>query len=143
MENTGWAMPIQLAVAEDVGLGSLCKPSGLGPVSRKLSSNKAIKERDSPVHALVTLGRFRIDCHGLGLGSRGLGDRGGLGPYGGFDQWALFHRRGIVNGRLVEVSGKDVRGDRGPCRRHLGQFIRGLVGFSRNVVEFEAVKLVF
>ena len=109
MEDTRWASPVQLAVAEDVSFGSSCKPSGFGPLCRKLSSNEAIKERDSPVRALVGLGRLRVDFHGLELG------RGGLGPYGGLDRWALFRCRGIVDGRLVEVSGEDVRGDRGPC----------------------------
>ena len=143
MENTRWAMPIQLAVAEDVGLGSSRKPSGLGPVSRKLSSNEAIKERDSLVRVLVGLGRFRVDFHDLGLDRMSLGDRGGLEPCGGLDRWALFGCRGMVDGRLVEVSGEDVRGDRGPCRRHLCQFVRGLVEFTRDVVEFETVELVF
>ena len=143
MEDARWASPIQLAVAEDVSFGSLHKPSGFGPVYRKLSSNEAIKEQDSPVRALVGLRRFHIDFHDLGLGSRGLGDRGGLGPSGGLDQWALFHCRGVVDGRLMEVSGEDVRGHRGPCRRHLCQFVRGLVEFSRDVVEFETVELVF
>ena len=111
MEDARWASPVQLAIVEDVSFGSSRKPSGLGPICRKLSSNKAIKEWDSPVRALVCLGRLRVDFHDLGLGRRGLGDRGGLG----LDRWALLRRRGIVDGRLVEVSGEDVRGDRGPC----------------------------
>jgi len=115
LENARWASPVQLAIVEDISFGSSRKPSGFGPVCRKLSSNEAIKERDSPVHALVGLGRFHIDFHDLGLGSRGFGDRGGLGPCVGLDRWALFCRRGVVDGRLVEVSGEDVRGDRGPC----------------------------
>jgi hypothetical protein len=143
LEDARWASPVQLAVTEDISFGSSRKPSGFGPIYRNLSSNKAIKERDSPVCALVSLGRLRVDFYGLGLGRRGLGDRGGLRPYGGLDRWALFRRRGIVDGRLVEVSGEDVRGDRGPCRHHLCQFVRGLVEFSRSVVEFEAVELVF
>jgi hypothetical protein len=92
LEDARWASPVQLAVAEDVSFGSSRKPSGFGPVYRKLSPNEAIKERDSPVHALVGLGRLRIDFHGLELGRGGLGDRGGLGPYGGLDRWALFRR---------------------------------------------------
>ena len=92
LEDTRWASPIQLAIAEDISFGSSCKPSGFGPVCRKLSSNEAIKERDSPVHALVGLERLRVDFHGLGLGRRGLGDRGGLRPCGGLDWWALFRR---------------------------------------------------
>ena len=91
MEDTRWALPVQLAVAEDVSFGSSRKLSGFGPVCRKLSSNEAIKERDSPVRALVGLGRLCVDFHDLGLGRWGLGDRGGLGPYGGLDRWALFH----------------------------------------------------
>ena len=143
MEDARWASPVQFAVAENISLGSPSKPSGFGPVSGKLSSDEAIKERDSPVRALVGLGRLRVDFHDLGLGRRGLDDRGGLGPCSGLDRWALFHRRGVVDGRLVEVSGKDVRGDRGPRRCHLCQVVRGLVEFSRNVVEFEIVELVF
>ena len=85
-------MPIQLAVAEDVSFGSLHKPSGFGPVYRKLSSNEAIKEHDSPVHALVGLGRLRTDFYGLELGYEGLGDRGGLGPCDRLDWWTLFRR---------------------------------------------------
>ena len=108
-----------------------------------MSSNEAIKERDSPVRVLVGLGRFRVDFHDLGLGRMSLGDRGGLEPYGGLDRWALFCCQGVVDGRLVEVSGEVVRGHRGPCQRHLCQFVRGLVEFSRNVVEFETVELVF
>ena len=83
MEDTRWAPPVQLAIAEDVGFGSPRKPSGLGPVCRKLSSNEAIKERDSPVRALVNLGRLRVDFHGLRLSRRGLSDRGGLEPKDG------------------------------------------------------------
>ena len=143
MEDARWTSPVQFAVAENVSLGSPSKPSGFGPVSGKLSSDKAIKERDSPVRALVGLRRLRVDFHGLKLGRGGLGDRGGLGPYDGLDRWALFRRRGVVDGRPMEVSGKDIRGDQGPCRRHLCQFVRGLVEFSRDVVEFETVKLVF
>ena len=92
MEDARWASPVQLAVAKDVSFGSSRKPSGLGPVCRKLSSNEAIKEWDSPVHALVGLGRLCVDFHDLGLGRRGLVDRGGLEPYGGLDRWALFRR---------------------------------------------------
>ena len=143
LEDAGWASPIQLAVVEDVSFGSSRKPSGFGPIYRELSSNETIKEQDPLVCALVGLERFHIDFHDLGLGHRGLGDRGGLGPYGGLDRWALFHRRGVVDGRLVEVSGEDVRGDQGPRRRHLCQFVRGLVEFSRNMVEFETVELIF
>ena len=65
MEDARWASPIQLAVAKDVSFGSSRKPSGFGPVYRKLSSNEAIKERDSPVRALVGLERFHIDFHDL------------------------------------------------------------------------------
>ena len=97
MEDVGWASPVQFAIAEDVSFGSSRKPSGLGPVCRKLSSNEAIKEQDSPVHALVGLGRLHVDFHGLGLGRRGLSDGGGLEPCGGLDWWALFCRRGIVH----------------------------------------------
>ena len=142
MEHARRASPVQLAVAEDVSFGSSHKSSGFGPVCRKLSSNEVIKERDSPVHALVGLGRLRVDFHGLELGHVGLGGRGGLGPCGGLGRWALFRRRGVVDGWLVEVSGEDVRRDRGPCRRHLCQFVRGLVELSCNVVEFETVELV-
>ena len=97
MEDARWASPIQLAVAEDVSFGSSRKPSGFGPVCRKLSSNEAIKERDSPVRALVCLWRLHVDFHDLGLGRKGLADRGGLGLYGGLDRWALFCRRGVVD----------------------------------------------
>ena len=68
LEDARWASSIQLAVADDVGFGSSRKPSGFGPVCKKLSSNKVIKEQDSPVHALVGLGRLRVDFHDLGLG---------------------------------------------------------------------------
>jgi hypothetical protein len=119
LEDARWALSVQLTVAKDVSFGSSRKPSSFGPVCKKLSSNEAIKEWDSPVRVLVGLERLRIDFHGLGLGRRGRGDRGGLGPYGGLDWWALFCHRGVVDGRLVEVSSEDVRGDRGPCRCHL------------------------
>ena len=92
MEDARWASPVQLAVAEDVSLGSSHKPSGFGLVCRELSSNEAIKEQDSPVRALVGLGRLRVDFHGLEFGRGGLGDRGGLRPCDGLDRWALFHR---------------------------------------------------
>ena len=75
--------PCTLAVAEDVGFGSSYKSLGLGPICRKLSSNEAIKERDSPVRTLVGLGRLRVDFHGLGLGRRGFSDRGAVGSIGG------------------------------------------------------------
>jgi hypothetical protein len=114
LEDTRWASPIQLAVAEDVSFGSSCKPSGFSPICRKLSSNEAIKEWDSPVHALVGLKRLHVDFHDLGLGHGGLGDRGGLEPYDGLDWWALFRYRGVVDGRLVEISGEDVWGGPGP-----------------------------
>ena len=115
MKPARWALPIQLAIAEDIRFGSSRKPLGFDPIYRKLSSNEAIKEWDSLVCALVGLGRLCVDFHDLGLGRRGLGDRGGLEPCGGLDRWALFHCRGVVDGRLMEVSGKDVRGDQGPC----------------------------
>ena len=92
LKDTRWALPVQLAVAEDVSFGSSRKPLGPGPIRRKHSSNEAIKEQDSPVYTLVGLGRLRVDFHGLGLGRRGFGDRGGLGPYSGLDRWALFCR---------------------------------------------------
>ena len=114
MEDARWALPVQLAIAEDVSFGSSRKPLGLGPVRRKHSSNEAIKEGDPPVRPLVGLGRLYIDFHGLGLGRRGVDGRGGLGPCGGLDRWALSHHRGIVNGRLVEVFGEYVRGGPGP-----------------------------
>ena len=143
MENTRWATPIQLAVAEDVSLGSSRKPSGLGPVRGKLSSHEAIKKRDSPIHSSVGLGRFYVNCHGLGLGRWGLDGRGGLGPCGGLEEGACLRCRGTVDRGLVQVSGEYVRGDLGPCRCHLCQFVRGLVELSRNVVEFETVKFIF
>ena len=90
MEDTRWASPVQLAVAEDVSLGSASKPSSFGPICGELSLDEAIKERDSPVYALVGLRRLRIDFHDLRLGRRSLGDRGGLEPCGGLDRWALF-----------------------------------------------------
>ena len=90
MEDARWASPVQLTVAEDISFGSSCEPSGFGPVYRKLSSNEAIKEWDSPVHVLVGLGRFWVDFHDLGLDRMSLGDRGGLEPCGGLDRWALF-----------------------------------------------------
>ena len=92
MEDARWASPVQLAVAEDVSFGSSRKTSGFGPVCKKLSSNEAIKEWDLPVHALVGLGRLCVDFHGLELGRGGLDGRGGLGPCGGLDRWALFRR---------------------------------------------------
>ena len=112
MEDARWASPVQLAIAEDVSLGSSRKPSGFGPVCRELSLDEAIKERDPPIHALVGLGRLCVYFHNLGLGHGGLGDRGGLEACGGLDRWALFRCRGIVDLRLVEVSGEDVRGTR-------------------------------
>ena len=115
MENARWASSVQLTVAEDVSFGSSREPSGFGPVCGKLSSDEAIKERDSPVRVLVGLGRLRVDFHDLELDRRSLGDRGGLEPCGGLDQWAL--------------------------SRH--QFIRGLFEFTRDVVEFETIELVF
>ena len=143
MEDARWTLPVQLAVTEDVSFGLSRKPSGFGPICRKLSLSEPIKERDSPVRVLVGLGRLRVNFHDLGLGRRSLGGRGGVEPCGGFGQWALFRYRGIVDGRHVEVSGKDVRGDRSPCRCHLCQFVRGLVVFPHDVVEFETVELVF
>ena len=89
MEDAGWTSYVQLAVTNDVSFGSSRKPLGLGPIRRKHSSNEAIKERDPPVHPLVGLRRLYIDFHGLGLGRRGLGNRGGLRPYGWLGRWAL------------------------------------------------------
>ena len=143
MEDTRWTSPVQLVVAEDVSFGLSRKPSGFGPITRKLSPSEPIKERDSPVHVPVGLGRLRVDFHDLGLSRRSLGGRGGVEPRGGFGRWALFRCRGVVNGRLVEIFGKDVRGDRSPCRHHLCQFIDGLVVLPCDVVEFETIELVF
>ena len=61
-------MPVQLTVAEDVSFGLSRKPSGFGPVCRKLSPSEPIEEWDSPVCVLVGLGRLRVDFHDLGLG---------------------------------------------------------------------------
>ena len=119
------------------------KPSCFRSVVGKLPPIKPIEKRDSPVCALVGLRRLSVDLHDLGLGRRSLGNRGGLEPCGGLDWWALFRRQGIIDGRLVEVSGEDVQGDRGPCRCHLCQFVCGLIKFSRDVVEFETIELVF
>ena len=84
MENSRRASSVQLAIAEDVSFGSSRKPSGFGPVTRKLSLSEPIKEWDSLVCVLVGLGRLCVDFHDLGLGQRSLGGRGGLEPYGGF-----------------------------------------------------------
>ena len=84
MENARWTSPIQLAIAEDVSFGLSRKPSGFGPVCRKLSPSEPIKERDSPVHVLVGLGSLRVEFHDLGLSRRSLGGRGGVETCGGF-----------------------------------------------------------
>ena len=68
MEDARWTSPVQLTVAEDVSFGLSCKPPGFGPVSRKLSMSDPIKEWDSPVRVLVSLGRLRVDFHDLALG---------------------------------------------------------------------------
>ena len=68
LEDTGGTLPIQFVIAEDVSLGSVRKPSGFGPVTRKLPPIKPIKERDSPVHVLVGLGRLGVNFHDLELG---------------------------------------------------------------------------
>ena len=86
MEDARWTSPIQLAVAEDVSFGLSRKPPGFGPVSRKLSSSEPIKERDSPVHVLVSLGRLYVVFHDLGLDRRSLGGKGGVEPHRGFDR---------------------------------------------------------
>ena len=80
MEDTRWTSPVQFTVAKDVSFGLSRKPSGFGPVTRKLSPSEPIKERDSPVHVLVSLGRLRVDFHDLRLGRRSLGGRGALSP---------------------------------------------------------------
>jgi hypothetical protein len=69
---------------------------------------------------------------GLGRGFLGVG-RGllGLGRVVGLD------------GRLMYVSGEDVRGNRCPPRGYFSQLIRGLVVPSSDVVELEPVELVF
>ena len=84
LEDARWASSVQLAVAEDVSFGSSRKPSGFGPVCRKLPSDEAIKERDLPVRALVGLGRLCVYFHNLGLSRRSLGGRGGVETCGGF-----------------------------------------------------------
>ena len=126
MEDARGTLYVQFAIAEDVSLGSPRKPSGFGSITRKLSPSKPIKERGSPVHVLIGLGRLGVDFHDLGLGQESLGSRGGVEPRGGFGRWALFRCRGVVDGRLMEVPGKDVWGDRSPCRGHLCQFVHGL-----------------
>ena len=67
MEDARGTSPVQFAIAEDVSLGLSRKPLGFGPITRKLSLSEPIKEWDSPVHALVGLGRLRVDFHDLGL----------------------------------------------------------------------------
>ena len=89
MEDARWASPVQLAVAEDVSLGSSRKLSGFGLVCRELSLDEVIKERDRPVRALVGLRRLCVYFHNLRLDRRGLGDGGGLEPCGELDWWAL------------------------------------------------------
>ena len=89
LEDARWASSVQLTVADDVSFGSSRQPLGLGPVHRKHSLSEAIEEGDPPVRPSGSLGRPCIDFHGLGLGRRGLSNRGGLGPYGGLDRWAL------------------------------------------------------
>ena len=68
LEDTGGTLPVQFVIVEDVCLGSARKPSCFGPVARKLPPIKPIKERDSPIHVLVGLGRLGADCHDLRLG---------------------------------------------------------------------------
>ena len=92
LEDARWASFVQLTIADDVSLGSSCQPLGLGSIHRRHSSSEAIKEGDPPVCPSVGLGRPCIDFHGLGLGRWGLGNRGGLGPCGGIDRWALLCR---------------------------------------------------
>jgi hypothetical protein len=47
-----------------------------------------------------------------------------------------------VDGRLGDVLCKNVRGDRDPPRRDLGEFIRLLVVPAGHVVELDAIELV-
>ena len=68
LEDTGGTSPVQFIIAEDVSLGSACKPLGFGPVTRKLPPIKPIEERDSPIRVLVGLRRLGVDFHDLGLG---------------------------------------------------------------------------
>ena len=107
-------MPVQFVIVEDVGLGSAREPLCFGPVSRKLPPIKPIEERDSPIRVLISLRRLGVNFHDLGLGRGGLGSRRVVELCRGSHRWALLCRRGVVNGRFVEVSGEDVRGDRGP-----------------------------
>ena len=59
LEDTGGTSPIQFVIAEDVSFGSACKPSGFGPVTRKLPPIEPIKEQNLPVRVLVGLGGAR------------------------------------------------------------------------------------
>ena len=68
MEDTRGTSPVQFTIAEDVSLGSVRKPSGFGPVARKLPPIEPIEERDSPIRVLVGLRRLGVDFHDLGLG---------------------------------------------------------------------------
>ena len=73
-------LPFYFVIAEDVSLGSARKPSGFGPVARKLPPIKPIEEQDSPIRVLVGLRRLGVDFHDLGLGRGGLGSRGASSP---------------------------------------------------------------
>ena len=49
----------------------------------------------------------------------------------------------VVGRGLVEVTDKDIRGDRSPLGCHLCKCIGGFVEFSQHMVEFEAVEFSF
>ena len=85
---------------------------------------------------LVCGGCPEVSVHGLGLVRRCVPARG---P-GGRGAW--LRRILEFGGGLGDVASEDVRGDGGPPRGYLGQFVSVLVVLARDVIELEAVEFV-
>jgi hypothetical protein len=137
LENARGAAVIQLLfiTQQYKRLGALSQLLSFGLVEGQLSSEEIFQVRGLPVRDRWDPIPLPLDAQGLTLGSRGyLGlGRGllGLGRVVDLDGW------------LIYILGKDVRGNRRSPRGYFRQLIYGFVVPSSNMVEFQSVELVF
>jgi hypothetical protein len=137
LENARGAAVIQLLfiTQQNERLGAPSQSPSFGLVEGQLSSEEIFQVRGLPVRDRCDPIPLLLDTQGLTLGDRGyLGlGRGllGLGRIVDLDGW------------LIYILGKDVRGNRRSPRGYFRQLICSFVVPSSNMVEFQSVELVF
>jgi len=114
-ENARGATLVYLTIEKYKSLGSLSDSSRLGLVWGQSAIDEALQERIAPIRQVIWRECLGLDVHGLRLRSRrGLGIETWVGR--GKIRASIFF---VVDRGLVEVTDKDVRGDRSLFGRHL------------------------